>query len=128
VGCFILFEAATWGQDYPAEDPNESLVGHLLMLCLTLILVIGEAIILRSYDSPATSERSEPFQSIGEEIFGTVLVVGFWSLYFGFKWQLLPASIYTRHLDSPLFVVFWVAFLIILWTDGFFDSLKFWQR
>jgi hypothetical protein len=62
-----------------------------------------------------------PDQSLGEEIFGIVLIAFFWSLYYGLRWQLLPAEVYAKHLDGSLTVVFYVALVIILWAGGIFD-------
>lgn len=115
-----MYVALTWGHNFPGEDPKESIVSHALVICIFLIVVIGEAIAMHSYDS-LTTESTEPDPSLGEEIFGTVLVVGFWSLYEGLKWHMLPAVVYSKHLEGTLFAVLCAAFLIILWAWGIFD-------
>lgn len=115
-----MFFALTWGPDVPGEDPKSSLVFHALSIGITLILVIGEVIAVHSYNALAT-RSSAPDQSLGEEILGVALVAVFWGLYYGLKWQLLPAGVYAKHLDGSLTVVFCAVLLIILWSDGIFD-------
>jgi hypothetical protein len=60
-----------------------------------------------------------PAFSLGGKIFGTGLVVGFYTLYVVLRWHLLPAG-YVR-LEGPFTIVLLVAFLIILWAGGIFD-------
>ncbi len=120
LGSFAMFIAFTWGQDFPGEDRKSSLVSHAFFICITLIIVTGEAVAWHSYNSLAT-KSSVPDQSLGEEIFGIALIAFFWSLYDGLKWHLLPAKVYAKRLDGSLTVVFCVAFLIILWAGGIFD-------
>jgi hypothetical protein len=115
-----MFIAFTWGQVSPGEDPKVALVSHALLVCLTLIIVIGEVVAMHSYGLLTTS-HSEPDQSLGEEIFGIVLFAGFWSLCAGLRWHALPAAVYAMHLEGKLIVVFIAAFLIILWAGGIFD-------
>jgi hypothetical protein len=57
--------------------------------------------------------------SLGGKIFGTGLVVIFFIVYVVLRWHLLPAAY--GHLESPLAIVFCIAFLIILWSGGIFD-------
>ncbi len=115
-----MFFALTWGHDVPGEDPRSSLALHALFIGITLILVVGEAVAMHSYNSLAT-KSSVPDQSLGEEIFGIVLIAVFWGLYYGLKWQLLPAEVYAKRLDGSLTLVFCAILLIILWSDGIFD-------
>jgi hypothetical protein len=119
-GSFVLFTALTWGQDSPGDDPKSSLVAHAVLICISLILVIGEAIALHAYNA-LTTRRTVTDQSLGEEIFGVLLIAVFGGLYYGLKWHLLPAVVYAKHLDGSLTVVFWAIVLIILWSDGIFD-------
>jgi hypothetical protein len=118
-----MYAALTWGHNFPGEDPKESIVSHALIICIFLIVVIGEAIAVHSYDS-LTTESTEPDPSLGEEIFGTVLFAGFFSLYEGLKWHMLPAAVYAKHLEGTLSGVLVIAFLIILWADGIFDRRR----
>lgn len=115
-----MFTALTWEQNSPGEDPKVAFASHFLIVCISLIIVIGEAIAMHSYNS-FTTRHTEPDQSLGEEIFGIALIAFFWSLYDGLKWHLLPAKVYAKRLDGSLTVVFCVAFLIILWAGGIFD-------
>ncbi|MGP8268847.1 MAG: hypothetical protein ACLQLH_02165 [Terracidiphilus sp.] len=120
LGCFIMFTALTWEQNSPGEDPKVAFASHFLIVCISLIIVIGEAIAMHSYNS-FTTRHTEPDQSLGEEIFGIVLLTVFFSLYVGFKWHELPAAVYAMHLEGKLYAVFIAAFLIILWDEGIFD-------
>jgi len=120
LGSFVMFTALTWGQTSRDDDPKSSLVAHAVLICITLILVIGEAIAFHSYHALAAG-NSVRDQNLGEEIFGIVLIALFWSLYYGLRWHLLPAGVYAKHLDVSLTVVFCAMLLIILWSDGIFD-------
>lgn len=115
-----MFFALTWGQDVHGEALKSSLVSHGVLICITLVLVIGEAVALHSYNS-LTTRISVPDPSLGEETFGIALIALFWGLYYGLKWQLLPAKVYAKHLDGSLAVVLCAILLIILWSDGIFD-------
>jgi hypothetical protein len=113
-----MYVALTWGQDYPGEDPRSSLVAHAFFITMLLVILIGEVVAYHSFDSPHLSEQNH---TLGEETFGIVLIALFWSLHDGLKWRLLPAAVYTKHLESAVFAVFCASLLIILWAGGIFD-------
>jgi hypothetical protein len=73
--------------------------------------------------APATSKNNKPDRYIEARIFGTILVVGFWTLYEGLKWDWIPRNS-PGHLYGWAVTTFWVAFLIILWADGFFERRR----
>jgi hypothetical protein len=120
LGSFVIFTALTWGQDSPGDDPRSLIVAHAIEILIPLVLVIGEAIALHTYRAFATG-RSESDPSLGEEIFGVILVAVFWGLHYGLKYHLLPAEVYAKHLEGSLMVVFWAILVIVLWSDGIFD-------
>jgi hypothetical protein len=115
-----MFVALTWGQDRPGDDPRSSFFWHAALICIILVPLIGKVIFLRSYDSLAT-RISVPDQSLGEEVFGVVLIALSWSLYIGLRGHSLPAVVYAKHLESTLTVVFVAILLIVLWSDEIFD-------
>jgi hypothetical protein len=120
LGSLGLFIALTWGQDLPGEDPKTSLIWHAIFIGIVLMCVIDAAVNLHLYNSLTTSSSMQE-QSVGEEIFEVGLIAVFWGLYYGLKWQLLPAEVYTRHLEGSLRVVFCAILLIILWSAGIFS-------
>jgi hypothetical protein len=120
LGCFAMYVAFTWERDSPGDDPKSSLAIHAFFIAILLVMVIGEVVVyhsLHSY-SPHGSGRD---QSLGEEIFGVVLIALFWSLSSGLKMHTLPAAVYAKHLEGPLTGVSFAIILIILWSDGIFD-------
>jgi hypothetical protein len=118
-----MFTVFTWGQDSPGDDPKASLAFHAIFIFITLVILIGEALAMHSYDS-LTMKIAVPDQSLGAEIFGTVLIALYFSLYVGFREHLLPAAVYVNHLEGKLAVVFAAILLIILWSEGIFDRRK----
>ncbi len=120
LGCFVMYIAFTWGQDSSSVDPKSSLVEHGFFIAILLVMVVGDVVVYHSLHSYSLHGSGKD-QSLGEEIFGAVLIALFWSLSSGLKMHTLPAAVYAKHLDGGLTVVFCALIFIILWSDGIFD-------
>ena len=116
--CLILFWSLTWGQSQQDEDPKLSLISHIFWVGITLIGLIDVWVNERSQNAPTTHQTDS---GMGAEAFAALLLAIFWGLYYGLKWQLLPAAAYKMHLVGSLRVVFVFALVLILWAGGIFD-------
>jgi hypothetical protein len=115
-----MYVALTWGQDSPGDDPKTLLVMRAVSISILLVLLISDVIAYHSFNS-LSPHISGQDHSLGEETFGMVLIALFWALGDGLRHHLLPAAVYTKHVEGSLTVVFWAIVLIILWYDGIFD-------